>query len=205
MIARLGLLFSTFSILTGPLAMAASFDCSVQVVHANTETVDIQPAGGGRERGRVNLSKSQTPGGLEKGSIQFRFDGRPGESSYFVDLNLSLERNRSTWAEKAPRLSVRARLSDQVTGRVLGIYEDHSDKIIREVMVNSLRRDGPRVVYRALNADLVSALHAITDQEVVDARNEDLDEGFLVATKKGLMPKRDVYRFDVVCVTANLD
>jgi hypothetical protein len=204
MMSRFGILVSTLALLAGQMASAASFDCSVQVVHANTETVEIQPRGS-RELSRVDLAKPQTSGGLEKGSIQFKFDGRPGESSYVVDLNLSLERNRSTWVEKAPRLSVTARLSDPLTGRVLGIHEDHSDKILRDVMVDSLRRAGPRVVYKALNADLVSALHTITDQEVVDARNEDLEEGFIVATKKGLIPTRDVYRFDVVCTTVDLN
>lgn len=177
----------------------SAVECNVQLVHANGSTTDIQPE---TTRASLVTLRPSILGGL-RGSIRIPFAARPSESvrGYDVDVDLALELERSTWVEGAPRLTAFLRVRDAADGRVLASHEDHSDKIIRDRMVESLRKAGPRVVFGVQVPEALARLEAITNTEVVAMRRQGLEAGFRAAARLGLIPSREATRFDLVCTT----
>lgn len=177
----------------------SAIECNVQLVHANGTTTDIQPE---TTRASLITLRPSILGGL-RGSIRIPFAARPSENvrGYDVDVDLSLESERSTWVEGAPRLTAFLRVRDAADGRVLASHEDHSDKIIRDRMVESLRTAGPRVIFGVQVPDALARLEAITHTEVVSMRRQGLEAGFRAAARLGLIPSREATRFDLVCTT----
>jgi hypothetical protein len=173
--------------------------CAVQAAHADGATVEIQPAP--PESSLVPMSAT-APGGSARGSLRLAFAAKPsGARGYAIELELELEPDRSTWVDGAPRLWLRARARDLSTRQLLAQQEDHSDRILRDAMVGSLRRQGPRVVFQMFQPRLLARVDALDDPEVAAARARGTEDGLRAAVHQGLVPADEAFRFDIACVT----
>ena len=176
----------------------SSVQCAAQAVHADMKTLDLQPAAS--SDGTTALSPYAQVPGHSRGEIHLKFPAK-GSAGIAVDLALDLELGRSGWIEGAPRLTVQTRVRDVGASRTLAIYEDHSDKILRERMVASLRDEGPRVVYQIYLTDAVARLDALADAGVASARALGLEQGFAAAAQRRLINADEIVRVDVACFT----
>lgn len=170
--------------------------CALQIVYSNTDLLEFRPRSG---KGDVGLK----PQGLKHwvGSVAYELPAlRPGAKAYQVELKLNVEKDRSTWINETPRLTVLTRLKAG-NDRLIALNESHSDQLLTPAMLGWMRdREGTRVVSKMLNPELQNQLENLQDEEIKRLVAQDSEKALQLALARELIPQTDVYRIDTVCV-----
>lgn len=170
--------------------------CVIQAIYSNNDLIEFRPTAG---KGEIGL-KPQGPKHWAGTATHELAPLRPGAQSYKVELRLSVEKDRSTWVEETPRLTVLTRLTDG-KGRLLALNESNSDQLLTPTMLGWMRdREGARVISKMLNPDLQNRLENVADEEIKRLAAQDGDRALKLALARGLLPQTDMYRIDTVCL-----
>lgn len=170
--------------------------CALQIVYSDPDLMDGRPRSGD---GTVVL---RPEGPLRwQGQIEYDIAAlRAGGPSYKVELQLVAERNRSTWVDETPRLTVTTRLLSGTD--LLAINEATSDQLLTPTMLTWMRnQEQARVVSKMLNPQLINNLEKI-DHPEVRAALPDYFRAMKLANLRQLLPRDQISRIDTVCTIA---